>query len=133
MEDNGRQLQAKQKGAPHMRRNRAEMKAELLAKAEARIDELLDWADENSAPTLTDIEEVVLKVRKEFGRDLAQAVIDKQDSVQPVPGPICPSCGKEMHVKGGKGRSLESRLGLVEMKRQYYYCEHCRQGSFPPG
>ena len=118
---------------PHMRRSRKEMKAELLARAEARIDELLDWAEGNLAPTLTDIEEVVLQLRKEFGRELAQAVIDEQYSVQPVPGPICLRCGKEMHVKGGKGKSIESRLGLVEMKRQYYYCEHCRQGSFPPG
>ena len=116
-----------------MRRSRAEIRAELLAKAEARIEELLDWTDGNSAPTLTDIEEVVLKVRKEFGRDLAQTVIEEQESVQPVPGPICPRCGQEMHVKGGKGKSIESRLGLVEMKRQYYYCEHCREGTFPPG
>ena len=116
-----------------MGRSRREMKAELLAKAEARIDELLDWADENTTPTLTDIEEIVLKVRKELGRELAQAVIDEQESVQPVPGPICPRCGKEMHVKGRKGKGIESRLGLVEMRRQYYYCEHCRQGSFPPG
>lgn len=116
-----------------MRRSREEMKAELLAKAEARIEELLDWAESNSAPTLSDIEEVVLQVRQELGRELAQAVINVQESVQPVPGPMCPRCGREMHVKGRKGKGIESRVGLIEVKRQYYYCEHCRQGSFPPG
>jgi len=109
------------------------MKREMLAKAEAKIEAVLDWAEGTSAPTLTEIEEVVLQMRKEFGQEIAQTVIDAQESVQPVPGPICPRCGKEMHVKGRKGKSIESRVGLVEMKRHYYYCSGCRGGSFPPG
>lgn len=116
-----------------MRRSREEMKAELLAEVEAKIDKLLDWAEDTSAATLTEIEEVVLQLRKEFGQDVAEKVIDAQESVQPVPGPNCPRCGKEMHVKGRKGKRIESRLGLVEMRRQYYYCSECRVGFFPPG
>ena len=42
-----------------MNRQRAEVKAELLQRAEVLIDELLDWTEQTPAPDLTQIEEVV--------------------------------------------------------------------------
>jgi hypothetical protein len=109
------------------------LREKLLAEATAKIDEILDWTEGTPKPTLTEIEEIVLKVRREFGQVLAQSVVNLQESEQPVPGPKCPQCGREMHVKGRKGKGIESRVGLVETKRHYYYCSHCRSGSFPPG
>jgi hypothetical protein len=116
-----------------MKSGRAELREKLLAEATAKIDEVLDWTESNSRPTLTDIEEIVLKVRQEFGQVLAQTVVSAQESTRPVPGPRCAKCGREMHVKGHKGKGIESRVGLVEMERNYYYCSHCRCGLFPPG
>jgi uncharacterized protein with PIN domain len=116
-----------------MKRTRAEIRAELMVAAERRIDELLDWTEGTERPTLEDIEEVVLKVRQELGRVLAEAVTEAQESMQPVPGPMCPSCGQEMRVKGRKRKGIETRLGLVETERNYYYCSRCGRGSFPPG
>ena len=116
-----------------MRRNRAELEAALEAEAKQAIREYLDWAESAAAPTLTEIEDVVLKLRKRLGERMAQAVIDAQDTVRPVPGPACPECGGEMHYKDQKGNTVESRVGSLGLKRGYYYCEACRRGLFPPG
>ena len=116
-----------------MKRTRAELKAELMAKAELMIDELVDWTDQTSRPTLTQIEDVILKLREQMSEQMAEAVIGAQEAVRPVPGPKCPTCGGEMHYKDTKGNTVESRVGDVGLKRGYYYCETCKAGFFLPG
>ena len=116
-----------------MKRTRAEIKADLTKLADEVIDELLDWTDDTAAPTLTQIEDVVLKLRLRLSERMAQAVIESQASVRPVPGPACPTCGQEMHYKGMKPNAVESRAGVLPLTRGYYYCETCRTGLFPPG
>ena len=116
-----------------MRHSRAELEAALEAEAKHAIREYLDWAESTAAPTLTEIEEAVLTLRKRLGERLAQAVMDAQDAVRPVPGPACPACGREMHYKDEKGNTIESRIGTLALKRDDYYCEACRSRLFPPG
>lgn len=110
-----------------------ELKAELEAEAARLIEETLAWNDQAEAPTLTDIEEQVLKFRKALGERLAQALVETQPSVEPVLV-RCPQCGRPMHQKRRRQRRrVESRVGQVPLQRAYYYCEHCRKGIFPPG
>jgi len=103
-----------------------------MADAEVMIDELLDWNDNTPAPTLTQIEDVVLKLRKRLGERVAETVVESQEAAQPALKVVCPTCGREMRRKGMKRTGVESRVGSVEVDREYYYCDHCKKGLFPP-
>ena len=116
-----------------MKRTRAELAAALLAEAKAAIDELLDWHEQTAEPDLTQIEDLVLKLRKQLGQRMTELVIEDQKAVRPVPGPACPECGQEMHYKDMKRTTIGTRSGEVALERAYYYCEECRSGLFPPG
>src|SRR3990172_11780277 len=89
-------------------KTRAEMKAELLAQAEVLIDELLDWNDRTPLPTLTQMEDVILKLRKQLSEHMALTLIANQAATQPLPGPDCPQCGQEMHSKNPKTNKVKS-------------------------
>jgi len=116
-----------------MKRSWQEKKEALSKRAEELIEQLLEWEDENPRPTLTQIEDEILHLRKELGKEMAKLVLEEQGTKTQIPGPSCPRCGKEMRYKGQKMDRVESRVGKLEIDRGYYYCPECKEGLFPPG
>ena len=116
-----------------MKHTREEKRAALEAKAKELIDELMKWSDETEQPDLTQIEDEIMKLRQRLSESMLETVIDRQATQRPVPGPMCPKCGKEMQYKGDKPRRVTSRVGEVKLERGHYHCSHCQESLFPPG
>ncbi len=109
-----------------------EAKTAMQAKTAEALEEFWQWVEATPAPTLTQIEDAVLQFRQRIGQAMAQAAIQVQAAVQPVPGPRCPHCGQEMQLKGIKDKTITARVGNVDLERSHYYCPHCKEGLFPP-
>ena len=112
---------------------RGQRKARLMKEAESVVEELLDWSDDTREPNLSQIEDIVLKLRKRLGEEMAREVIESQEAKYPVVGPPCPKCGQKMTYKGQKRVTPQTWVGDVEIERGYYHCGICKEGIFPPG
>jgi uncharacterized protein with PIN domain len=116
-----------------MKKSVEEKRAQLRAKADKVIDEYLAWEASHLQPDLKQIDEIVLKLRKELEQEIAQMAVEEQREQTLAPGPKCGKCGKEMHYKGEKETQVESRAGALRVERGYYYCPECKESVFPPG
>jgi hypothetical protein len=116
-----------------MRRTREQKRVELVAEAQAMLDAYLDWEEQATAPTLVEVEEVILRLRQRLGERMAEVALSDQAATQPVEVPHCPTCGRAMRYKGRKGSRIESRVGVLAHMRGYYHCPACASGLFPPG
>lgn len=110
--------------------NKGLLKAQLMAQAEAAIEELL--AGRKAENTLSDIEDLVEAAGHGLQQQLTETLL-KEESQPKGPGPVCEQCGREMHYKGQKPRQVVTKTGEVAVERGYYYCKECRRGIFPPG
>lgn len=111
-----------------MSSNRDELKAKLLAQAEAAIDRLLSDERLNEHMTLSDIEAVVGGSEADFRqRALEEIIAMQQDSPR-----TCPLCGEGLRNKGKRTKRVVTLRGETDVERSYYRCERCQKGYFPP-
>ena len=106
------------------------LKAQLMAQAEAAIDQLL--AARKAQNRLSEVEDMVQATGQVIQPEMT-GILLKMDSQPSGPGPVCEECGREMHYKGQKKRQVVTSSGEVEVERAYYYCKGCQRGYFRPG
>jgi len=116
-----------------MKKSQEQLKAEFMGEAEELFDRLIEWEEQTEKPNLTEIEDIILELRKRFGERMAQKMMMRQEERQPAEKVQCPECGGEMENKGLKDNQVETRIGNLKIERGYYYCPACKQGIFPPG
>lgn len=116
-----------------MTKNREELRVEMLRKAEAMIDDLLDWREKTDAPDFDQIEKQVLHLRQEISLEMGQELLASETATTPADEVECPTCKQPMRYKGVNGKQVSSLLGTLKLQRAYYYCSGCQRGHFPPG
>lgn len=112
-----------------MASSRDELKAKLLAKAEAAIDKLLHDERLHERMTMREIERVVGQPEAAFRQAALEEIIALQ---QPTPT-TCRLCGGNLENKGKRGKQVVTLRGETTIERTYYRCQHGGQGYFPPG
>ncbi|HFE67097.1 MAG TPA: hypothetical protein ENJ93_07525 [Chloroflexi bacterium] len=116
-----------------MKKTREELRQALRQTSEILIEEILDWYETNETPNMSQIEAHVLNIREKLGQETARLLIQSQEAVHLSTVPLCPKCQQRMRYKGNKEKSVDGLIGLVNIKRAYYYCPLCQEGFFPPG
>lgn len=116
-----------------MSQSKDALKAALMKRAEAVIEQLLGDKKPAEAITLAEIEQVVMRAGEAFKAGLTQTLVEVSAERPPAPEPVCPACGKPMRYKGHKPKRVVTETGEVTVERAYYHCAACQQGLFPPG
>jgi uncharacterized protein with PIN domain len=106
-----------------------ELKARLLAEAEAIIEEIVGQDEASQPRTLNEIEQAALKAGQQVKASVLAGLVG---NVPHVPaGDTCPQCGGKLKAKGKRPKWVLTQAGEVQVERDYYYCEQCKTGFFP--
>jgi hypothetical protein len=113
--------------------SREALKAQLLAQAEAAIDELLAKKKAPAIASLAEIEHVVRQAGETIQEAMTTALLQESGAELTAQWPTCPTCGQRLLAKGKRPRRVVTKTGEAVVEREYYYCRHCQKGIFPPG
>jgi hypothetical protein len=105
-----------------------ELRAKLVAQAEAAIDKMLSDERLTERMTLSDIEAVVGLSEADFRQRALEEIITIQQD-RPV---TCSMYGGKLHNKGKRKKRVVTLRGETQIERSYYQCADCGQGYFPP-
>lgn len=105
-----------------------ELKARLLAEAEASIERMCADDRMGKEMTITEIEDVIGDLEKDFRERVLSEMMGEQET-QTL---SCPECGGKLRNKGQRIKQVVTLRGETSVKRNYYQCEACGQGIFPP-
>jgi uncharacterized protein with PIN domain len=111
-----------------MASSRTELRAKLLARAEAAIDAMLTDERLHEKMTLSEIEQVVGGSEADFRQAALEEIIAMQQETRRT----CPLCGGELENKGKRRKQVVSLRGEARIERSYYQCHQCQRGYFPP-
>jgi hypothetical protein len=97
--------------------------------AQAMAERLYEGVIEGR-PVLEEMEKDVLAELHGFGNQMLSALVGVWSEEYPAASIAC-ECGEEANYQRKRSGQCKTLLGTIEVKRAYYLCAHCQQGSCP--
>lgn len=96
------------------------------------------WLDEvetelpESAPTLPRVSETLWTLRQSLTASIAQTLVEQRHSAERKREWVaCSQCERRLKARPTVSRTVRTMIGDVNLERPYFYCRHCRLGTYP--
>src|SRR5262245_35639998 len=107
----------------------------LRGQLHTRFDQWLDGLEaqlQEPAPTLAQVTETVWNLRQELTGGLPETIgahAHRGASIRQQTR--CPQGDRFLKARASVSRTVETRVGAVQIERPYFYCRPCRCGVYP--
>jgi peptidyl-tRNA hydrolase len=99
------------------------------------LDQWLDRLEDHvtkPTPTLQELTEAVFALRQELTQAVTEGLVEQAHrATLEQRTAVCPRCGQTLSARGPQERSVETLVGVIRLRRPYFYCERCQLGSTP--
>ena len=102
----------------------------LQKRAYEAIEKLLEQKGGRRDLSMSEMEDLVGEFEIDLRQELMQELVADMQETKPE---LCKTCGGKFRYKGKKPKQVVSVRGEVKVERDYYQCETCGTGYFPPG
>ncbi len=113
-------------------KSEATRQAEFVAAAAAMYVRLRAWRAAHPEASFDEIGDQATSERQQLMGVLLGALAAQPEEVLAGTA-VCSQCGQALVPKGKQARGVSHLEGEVRVEREYYYCDACQQGFFPPG
>src|SRR5215217_6739185 len=113
------------------RKHRTTLRQQLHERFDRWLDQLESELPEDE-PTLSQVSEAIWTLRQQLTGGVAETIVQHtHQEVQSRPHMPCPTCARLLTARGPVSRRVETMVGAVELARPYFYCQVCREGTYP--
>jgi peptidyl-tRNA hydrolase len=113
------------------RQRHAAMRQQLHDHLDQWLDRLEDHVTKPT-PTLQELTEAVFALRQELTQAVTEGLVEQAHrATLEQRTAVCPQCGPTLSARGPQERSVETLVGVIRLRRPYFYCERCQLGSTP--
>jgi hypothetical protein len=110
-------------------------RAESRQRLHERFDHWLNLLEERmqgGTPTLEELTQAVLALRQELTQAVTESLVAQAHrTFLEQRTAACPQCGQTLSARSPQERTVETLVGVVRLRRPYFYCERCQRGMAP--